>query len=505
MEILLTTLNSKYVHSNLALRYLYAGAGRHRDRIKICEYTINHTDDYLYTELMRQDSRLFCFSCYIWNIERTLYVAEMLKQARPNVQILFGGPEVSFEGNEFLFHHPYVDFVIQGEGEGPFNAFLEQYSASVPDYSLVPGLLYRSDGVVRVNEPCPPLKFESVPNPYEFLAAEDDKILYYEASRGCPFQCTYCLSSTDTHVRTLPLSRVKEELKYFLYRGVRQVKFVDRTFNCDAYRSLAIMRHLVEHDNGVTNFHLELCGELLTEEHFDVFASARPGLFRVEIGVQSTHAPTLSAIRRTGEFGKIARAVNRLQDIGGIDIHLDLIAGLPYEDYETFRRSFDDVYSLNPDTLQVGFLKMLKGTHIRNEADAHGYVFRRKAPYEVITNSYISADGLVRIKMIENMVDLYHNRGGFAQTLERAIGARKQAFDFYETLALWYYDRSFHQRSHRKVDLYRILRMFLDVWAPDVEGAVWEDLLLDDLARATNVDVAEHFQREGWGLRGQKD
>ena len=432
MKILLTTLNSKYIHSNLALRYLYSVAGSYRDQMEIDEYTINHTDDYIFTELMRKDSKLYCFSCYIWNIERILYLARTLKQAKPNVKILLGGPEVSYEGEEYLFQNPCVEYVNQREGEGPFFAFLKQYFSTVLDYDSVWGLLYRADNIVRKNKPCPPLKFESVPNPYEQLPAEEDKILYYESSRGCPFRCAYCLSCIDRQVRALPLDRVREDLKYFIYKRVKQVKFVDRTFNYDAYRSLEIMKYLIEKDNGFTNYHLEICGELLTEEHYRLLEGVRPGLFQFEIGVQSTNPSTLNAINRRGNFEKITEAVQRLRKIGGIHLHLDLIAGLPLEDYSRFRHSFNDVYNLQPDAFQVGFLKLLKGTPLREDAKIYGYVYRQKAPYEVITNSYISADGLVRLKMIADMVDLYYNRGGFKGALHKALSASGNPFDFYE-------------------------------------------------------------------------
>ncbi|MDD3864258.1 MAG: DUF4080 domain-containing protein [Eubacteriales bacterium] len=502
MRILLTTLNSKFIHSNLALRYLYSVAGRYRDQMEIDEYTINHTDDYIFTELMRKDSKLYCFSCYIWNIERTLYLAQTLKQAKPNVKILLGGPEVSYEGEEFLFQNPYVDYVIQGEGEGAFSAFLKQYFATMPDYDSVWGLLYRSGAIVRKNKPCPPLKFESVPNPYELLPAEEDKILYYESSRGCPFNCAYCLSCIERQVRALPLERVKEDLKYFIYKRVKQVKFVDRTFNFDARRSLEIMKYLIEKDNGITNYHLELCGELMTEEHFALLSQARPGLFQFEIGVQSTHPSTLNAINRRGNFDKIAETVRRIQAIGGIHLHLDLIAGLPLEDYNLFRHSFNDVYGLQPDALQVGFLKLLKGTPLREDARLYGYVYRQKAPYEVITNSYISADGLVRIKMIAEMVDLYYNRGGFEKTLEEALAYCGNAFDFYEELALWYYAKGHNRKSHRKEDLYRILRVYLRRWGQEGVEDPFDELLEADLEKAMNPEAVKRFHKEGWGLKG---
>lgn len=502
MKILLTTLNAKYIHSNLALRYLYTVAGRYRDQMEIDEYTINHTDDHIFTELMRKDSKLYCFSCYIWNIERTLYLAQTLKQAKPNVKILLGGPEVSHEGEEFLFEHPFVDFVIQGEGEGPFAAFLKQYFATVPDYNGIWGLMYRAGAIVRRNKPCPPLKFESVPNPYDLLPADEDRILYYESSRGCPFQCAYCLSCIDRQVRALPVERVKDDLKYFIYKRVKQVKFVDRTFNYDARRSLEIMRHLVEKDNGVTNYHLEMCGELLGEEHYELLKQARPGLFQFEIGVQSTNPSTLNAINRRGNFEKIAESVRRIREIGGVHLHLDLIAGLPLEDYSLFRRSFNDVYGLKPDAFQVGFLKLLKGTPLREDAKLYGYVYRQKAPYEVITNSYLSADGMVRIKMIAEMVDLYYNRGGFVRTLDKALACYGNPFDFYEELAQWYYTKGHQRKNHRKEDLYRILRAFLRRWVKADDSPSFDELLEADLAEAINPEVVKRLQKEGWGLKG---
>jgi len=288
-------------------------------------------------------------------------------------------------------------------------------------------------------------------------------------------------------------------LKYFVYKRVQQVKFVDRTFNFNEKRSLDIMRFIVESDNGVTNYHLEMCGELLTPAHYALLASARPGLFRFEIGVQSTNPQTLEAIRRRGDINLISEAVAKIHDIGGIELHLDLIAGLPYEDYQLFRKSFNDVYALGADTLQVGFLKLLKGTPLRDDAARYGYIFRQKAPYEVITNSYISADGLVRIKMIEEMVSLYHNRGGFGGVLDYVL-RKGNAFDFYEAFALWYYDQGYQQRNHRKEDLYRILRAFLKVWMPAASGETMDQMLISDLAHATNADVAQRFESEGWTL-----
>lgn len=500
MKILLTTLNTKYVHSNLALRYLYAVAGEYRDHIEIAEYTINHYDDYLFTELMRRDSKLYCFSCYIWNIERILYLAETLKKAKPNIKILLGGPEVSFENEDFLFNHPYIDFVIQGEGEGTFSKFLNQYFSGLPNYESILGLLYRDNSLVKKNGPCPLLKFESVPNPYDVLPAEDDKVLYYESSRGCPFRCAYCLSSINHQIRALSLERVKSDLNYFLYKRVRQVKLVDRTFNFDANRSLEILKHIIQKDNGVTNFHMEMCGELFTDAYYDVLKGARPGLFQFEIGVQSTNQPTLNSINRRGNFSKVEAAVKRMQEIGGIHLHLDLIAGLPLEDYNLFRHSFNDVYNLKPDAFQVGFLKLLKGTQLREEAKLYGYIYRSKAPYEVITNSYISADGLVRIKMIADMVDLYYNRNGFRHTLDAVLKYYENAFDFYEELGVWYYGRGHQKKSHGKEDQYRILRSFLRRLGKDGGEYLFDSVLKEDMAEYLTPEVIKNFEKKGWIL-----
>ncbi len=500
MKILLSTLNTKYVHSNLALRYLYAVSGSYQNYIEIAEFNINHNDDYIFTELMRRDSKLYCFSCYIWNIERILYLTEMLKKARPNARILLGGPEVSFEGEEFLFNNPHIDFVIQGEGEGAFSNFLPQYFSKFPVYEEVLGLMYRDGPMIRRNKPSLLLKFDSVPNPYDSLPAEEDKVIYYESSRGCPFRCAYCLSSIEHQVRVLPIERVKTDLNYFIYKKVKQVKFVDRTFNFDSNRALEIMRYLIEKDNGVTNYHFEMCGEFFTEAQYKLLSQARHGLFQFEIGVQSTNPPTLNSVNRRGEFAKVEEAVLRIKAIGGIHLHLDLIAGLPLEDYNLFSRSFNDVYALQPDMLQIGFLKLLKGTQLREESKLYGYIYRRLPPYEVITNSYISAEGLVRIKMIEEVLDLYYNRTGFNHTLEAALAYYDNAFDFYEELAVWYYSRGHQKKSHRKEDLYRILRSFLRRWGKEGGEYVFDGVLREDMSEYLNSEAVKNFEKEGWAM-----
>ena len=503
MKILLTTLNSKYVHSNLALKYLYASAENCRRNIDIQEFTINNDDDYVLTELLRKDYDLICFSCYIWNVERTLYLAENLKKAKPEQKILFGGPEVSYDVPAFMARHKFVDFIITGEGEGPFSEFAESMISGKPELDRIRGLTYRVDGKIYVNPPAPPLVFESVPFPYLSLVCEDDKIMYYESSRGCPFQCSYCLSSIERKVRTLPMDRVKTDLGYFIYKQVRQVKFIDRTFNWDKRRCMEILEYLIISDNGVTNFHFELCGDLVDEDMLRLLRQARPGLFQFEIGVQSTNEKALAACNRSCNFPRLAENVKRLKALGNIHLHLDLIAGLPYEDYTSFRKSFNEVYELKAHQLQLGFLKLIKGTAIREQAEEHGYVYRSKAPYEVLSNNYITALELIRLKKMENLLDLYYNRGGFSRTLEFCLESLNMTpFDFYEELAEYYYLKGFQHKSHKKEDLYRIFFLYAswkERFIPNMKDKI-QELLILDMRETLNPDAVKKFERKGWEI-----
>lgn len=503
MKILLTTLNSKYVHSNLALKYLYASAESCRRNIDIQEFTINNDDDYILTELIRKDYDLICFSCYIWNVEKTLYLAETLKKAKPDQKILFGGPEVSYDVVPFMSRYKFVDFVISGEGEGPFSELAESLISGNPGLERIRGLTYRVDGKIYVNPQAPPLVFESVPFPYLNLVCEEDKIMYYESSRGCPFQCSYCLSSIERKVRTLPMERVRSDLSYFIYKQVKQVKFIDRTFNWDRRRCTEIMKYLINSDNGVTNFHFELCGDLVDEELIRLLSKARQGLFQFEIGVQSTHEKTLAACNRSSNFPKLAENVKRLKEAGNIHLHLDIIAGLPYEDYASFRNSFNDVYELKAHQLQLGFLKLIKGAPIRGQAEEHGYVYRSKAPYEIILNNYMTALDLVRLKKMENLLDLYYNRGGFHRTLDFCIDSLEMTpFDFYEEFADYYYLKGFQHKFHKKEDLYRIFLLYAgwkERFIPNIKDTIHELLTLD-MKETLNPDAVKKFERKGWEI-----
>lgn len=453
MKILLTTLNSQYVHSNPALKYLYTVTADTSADVVIEEFTINNEPSYIYGEILRANYDMVCFSCYIWNIEQTKAIASDLKKAAPALKIALGGPEVSFDAHLFALENPWVDYVLCGEGEYPFYRFCEVLAEPDSDelMNTVPGLVYRQDGKIYVNPRIEPMDFDLIPFLYSVLDCESDKVVYYESSRGCPFKCSYCLSSIDKSVRALSMSRVKGDLGYFLYKKVMQVKFIDRTFNYDEARAYEIFKYLIDNDNGVTNFHFEICADLLSERTFELLKRARKGLFQFEIGIQSANPETLAAINRKENIYPILYSVEKLLEAGNIHIHVDLIAGLPYETYELFGRSFDKVYALGADMFQLGFLKVLKGTPLGRMKEQFGIKARDKAPYEIVSSNWMSALELVRIKMIEKMLDIYYNRHGFALSLDFLMDALdKKPFKFYEMLADYYYENGFQHKKSKK-------------------------------------------------------
>lgn len=503
MRVLLTTLNSKYVHSNLALKYLYHVAAMTDLDVDLTEFTINNDKSYIYTEILRGGYDLVCFSCYIWNIEQIKELGANLKKASPKMKILLGGPEVSHDTRQLMEEHPWIDFVIRGEGEYPFSQFCKELISQRYAFSYVEGLSYRKGGEILENEDAPALDMEFIPFPYEKLPIAPDKVVYYEASRGCPYRCSYCLSSLDKVMRPLPIERVKRDLQFFLDENVKQVKFIDRTFNYDKKRTYELWKYLIDHDNGVTNFHFEICGEILDDMLFDLLKKARKELFQFEIGIQSTNGRALEAVDRRDNINEIWYNVKRLVAMDNIHIHVDLIAGLPYEDYESFGKSFNRVYALRADNLQLGFLKLLKGTRIRKEAEAHGFMYRDKAPYEVISNNYLSAVELIQLKMVEEVLDLFSNRGGFERTLsflEKNVAAGP--FDLFEQIADFYYAGGYQHRSHKKDALYRILMRFVETRKGLSNKMVEEarGLLLEDLAATMNEDTVKKFHKKGWEI-----
>ena len=503
MRVLLTTLNSKYIHSNLSIRYLYMASLEYRRNIELKEFTINNDENYIYTEIVRGEYDLVCFSCYIWNIERTMRIAENLKKARPNIKILLGGPEVSYEAISFMRKNKYVDFVIIGEGEETFKKIMMQILSPKPDYRNIGNLIYRENGKIFVNDEGEVGSFTDVPFPYSLLQPVNDKIVYYETTRGCPYSCSYCLSSIDKGIRALPIERVKKEIAYFLLRCVKQVKFIDRTFNYDAKRSNDIVEYIIKNDNGITNFHFEICAELLDERFLELMSIAREGLFQLEIGIQSTNKDALLAVNRSTHIEKVLENIKKLTKLKNITVHIDLIAGLPYEDFGSFVQSFNEAYSLNAVNLQLGFLKLLKGTSIRSERAKHGYVFRDIAPYEVISSKYISAEGIARLKMVETVLDLYYNKGGFTEAIKYAISVfNGEAFDFYEQFAYFFYLKGYQHKNHKKENLYRIFYEYAcwkDRSFPGLAEKIKEKLT-SDMADFLNPEVVKRFEKVGWEL-----
>lgn len=509
MKILLTTLNSKYVHSNLALKYLYTVVCDRFSQVEIKEFTINNDSNYIYEELVRANYDMVCFSCYIWNISHIKELCEDLKLANPNLKIMLGGPEVSFKGYEFMEIHPWVDFILAGEGEYEFYRFCQvvyEGDATKEALDTVPGLTYRYGDTIYINGILEPMDFNMIPFPYSILDCEKDKVIYYETTRGCPFRCSYCMSSIDKTVRSLSLDRVKREIGYFLYKKVMQVKLIDRTFNFDLERAKKIISYIIEKDNGVTNFHFEICGDLIDDELIDILSRARKGLFQLEIGIQSTNKETLRAVRRKTNVEDVLERVRQLRKSENLHIHVDLIAGLPYEDYETFKKSFNQVYDLKGDNLQLGFLKVLKGTHMEKQAREHGIIYRKHPPYEVISTAYLNPKEMIKLKAVENMVDIYYNRGGYAQTLDFLLEESKLSyFDFYEKLAEFYYKKGYHRRDRKKDDQYRIMAEFgaylIQTEKPKISHEQILEKLDYDYKVNNNPEIYKRFKNKGWELK----
>lgn len=503
MKLLLTTLNSKYIHSNLAVKYLYTVVAKADLHVDVKEFTINNDRDYPFVEISRGGYDLVCFSCYIWNIEETLLLGKTLKKAFPEMKILMGGPEVSYEFDDLMNKNPWIDFIIRGEGEYPFYNFCKEIVSESYDFSKVKSLVYRDNGKIKINMEGPLPLLDKIPFPYSILDVENDKVVYYESSRGCPYRCSYCLSSLDKEIRALSLERTRRDIGYFLFKHVKQVKFIDRTFNYDRNRANQIWQYIIDNDNGVTNFHFEICADLLDSDAFRVLEKARDGLFQFEIGIQSANSYALKAVNRKELISGITENVKKLLEMGNCHVHVDLIAGLPLEDYKSFGKSFDIVYNLGAHNLQLGFLKLLKGTPIRAEAEMHEYRYRDTAPYEIISNKYLSAVDVIKLKMIETVLELYSNRGGFEMTLEhltKEIGTTP--FNFYEQLADFYYSNGYQHKSHKKEDLYRIMLQFAESREKRYPRIVERTsrLLAEDMEISMNPDAVKKFRKKGWEI-----
>lgn len=483
MRILLTAINAKYIHSNLAVYSLKAAAGELGSYVELAEFTINHRTEEILGEIYRRRPEVLLFSCYIWNIEQVKELVRECAQILPGVPIWLGGPEVSFCAGALLKEYPELTGILRGEGEESFRLLVESYVAGVLDWSRIPGAAFRLSGEICINAPGAPLDMSALPFPYEELGEFSHRIIYYESSRGCPFSCSYCLSSVEKQVRFRDLSLVFEELQYFLDARVQQVKFVDRTFNCNHGHALAIWTYLLEHDNGVTNFHFEIGADLLNEEELELMARMRPGLIQLEIGVQSVNPKTIGAIHRRMNLQRLKSNVERIHAMGNIHQHLDLIAGLPYEDYESFACSFDEVFDMKPEQLQLGFLKVLKGAPIHQETKTYGIACRQKPPYEVLYTDWLSFSDILQLKAIEEMVEIYYNSLQFRHTLEKLLEEFPSPFRLFEALAAFYERKGEQGPHHSRLRRYEILLEFIREVHGEEEKRYRELLTIDAYLR----------------------
>ena len=464
-KVILAALNAKYIHSNLALRYLSRFQNNNqKHHVETMEFTINQRLDFIAEELFRKQPDVVLFSCYIWNVEMLRQLCPILKKIMPDCVIGFGGPEVSYESETFLRENPAVDFVMRGEGELVFTKYLEHLDAGNPaTLGEIESLTYRQGDEIFSTPQMHPMDLALLPFPYEDDFSDvQNQIIYYESSRGCPYHCGYCLSSVENGVRFVPLDKVLPDLQKFLDKNVPQVKFIDRTFNCKKSHAMAIWKYLHEHDNGVTNFHFEITADLIDQETIDFLKTVRKGLFQFEIGVQSTNPQTIRAINRNVDFAALSEIVRQIKDGGNIHQHLDLIAGLPYEDYDSFGRSFNDVYALHPEQLQLGFLKVLKGSMLHQKQKEFEIVYHDTAPYEVLTTHELPYADTLRLKYVEEMVETYYNSGRFLNTLAYLVPLYESPFAFFEALSQFWVSENYHYLGLSKMGLFDVLWRFVE-------------------------------------------
>ncbi|MDM0926399.1 DUF4080 domain-containing protein [Clostridium perfringens] len=479
MKILLTAINSKYIHSNLAVRYLKAFTKDLNFQGDIKEFSINDRVENILEGIIEEKPDVVAFSCYIWNMEFVNRLAELIKLVDPKIEILYGGPEVSYEGKEFLENHE-GEYVIVGEGEKTFREFV-LYKLGEGKIEDIKGLNYKRDGKVFENPKRPEMDMNELVFPYTYEEDINNKIVYYEASRGCPFKCKYCLSSVMHGVRFLDVERVKKELKYFMERGLKLVKFVDRTFNCNREYTVELLKYLSEQDTE-TRFHFEVAADLLTEEQIEILNNAPKGRFQLEVGVQTTNNEVLHNINRYITYENIKEKVLKVASGKNVMQHLDLIAGLPGEDLESFKKSFNDVHAIRPDEIQLGFLKLLKGSSMREEAEKWGIVYSPYAPYEIIRSKDISYEELLLLKKVEAMVDKYYNSCKFNNVIKFFLNIYEKPFDFYYDLAMFFEEKGNFKRSIGNVEYYKILLDFyLEKIGGEDEGLFKEVLKFDYL------------------------
>ena len=493
MKILLAACNAKYIHSNLAVYNLKSCSGEYSSRVVVKEYTINQIRDDILKDIYLEQPDVVCFSCYIWNISFVRELVPDLKKILPQVEFWAGGPEVSYDAVEFLKKNPAFFGVMVGEGEETFHELAGYYIERKPEtLSGIRGVAFRDENKGRdiVHTGWRELMdLSKVPFAYSNLTEFKNRIIYYESSRGCPFSCSYCLSSIDKKLRFRDIELVKKELQFFIDNKVPQVKFVDRTFNCKHDHA---WRYITENDNGITNFHFEISADLLRAEELALMKTMRPGLIQLEIGVQSTNPQTIKAIRRTMDFEKLKGIVEQIHSFGNIHQHLDLIAGLPYEGYDSFHKSFCDVYALRPEQFQLGFLKVLKGSHMMEMTGEYQILYKDREPYEVLSTAWLTYGEILRLKMVESMVEVYYNSGQFKNTLVFLEKYFDDPFRMYEALGRFYEKKGYSEISHSRMRRYEILMEFAGE-QKEIPSEALSDVMLLDLYLRENLKSRPSF------------
>lgn len=498
MKVLLGAVNAKYIHSNLAVYCLKAYAEKYgdtSDEISIGEYTINQQLDEILRDIYKRKPDMLCLSCYIWNLTYVEEICREIKKVMPQIIIWIGGPEVSYDGVKVLERLPEVDGVMKGEGEQTFCDLLHFYQDKTADgLQNMKGIVYREKtGQIVENEWRKTMDLSKVPFVYENMELFEHKIIYYETSRGCPFSCSYCLSSIDKCLRFRDLELVKKELQFFIDHKVPQVKFVDRTFNCKHDHAMTVWRYIKEHDNGITNFHFEVAADVLKDDEIELISDMRPGLIQLEIGVQSTNIDTITEIHRKMDFKKVVDIVTRINAGHNIHQHLDLIAGLPYEDLESFKQSFQDVYEVRPEQLQLGFLKVLKGSYMEKQKENYGLVYKDTPPYEVLYTKWLPYEDVLVLKKVEEMVEVYYNSSQFSNTLRLLEKEFDTAFALYDTLARFYEEKGYDKVSHSRIARFEILYEFIQTITAEENLVLYKELLTYDLYLRENVKKRPDF------------
>lgn len=485
LKVVLLALNAKYIHTSLALRYIRAYCSEYADHIQLIETSINNNENEIIKLIYKEQPDVLGISCYIWNMNEVRCLIPTIKKILPQTTIILGGPEVSYDGKSLLLE-TQADMIMQGEGEETWKEYLDLRIKGIGDLHAIHGLIYHDqNGTIKENPPRAPLNLEKLPFVYDDLSGLSHKIIYYEASRGCPFSCQYCLSSIEHGVRFVPVLRVQEHMQYFLDHKVKQVKFVDRTFNTRKDYAMRIWQYIIDHDNGYTNFHFEIAAELITEEMYTLLEKARPGLIQFEIGVQSTNPEVLKIIKRPMPFEDIKEVVLRIKSMNNIHQHLDLIAGLPLEDYSSFERSFNDVMSIRPEQFQLGFLKLLKGSGLRERAEEYGLIYKDEPPYEILYTKDISFSEILRLHSIDDLVDRYYNSGRFEYTLRYLFSALETPFKCFEKFSIFWEKKGYDMIDHSKIAFYFHLQAFAEEMAQSslVNPELTKELLRFDYLR----------------------